>query len=94
MLSVYLTDRAIYEPRIGANDRGEPDYGPPVILKARWRLTRQQIILPDQRQIKIERTYYLPQEIREGDRLDGLIVQLVEPWRNLAGNVLGCKAVT
>lgn len=75
------------------NNRGEPEYGPPVTISCRRQIQTQEIISPDKQIIKAEYVYYVKDAVVPGDKLDGHLVQMVEEWTMLGGQTMGYKAV-
>lgn len=93
MLIKYLTSAAQHEPLASIDNRGEPTYGPPATIYCRRQVKTHEIISPDKQIIKAEYVYYVKDAVVPGDKLDGRLVQMVEEWTLIGGQLMGYKVV-
>jgi hypothetical protein len=93
MLNDYLNQEAQHAVQTGFDDRGQAIYAAPVVVACR----RQKKALTGYEKDAQKRTqqsvYYLINEVREGDKLDGYKVLSVNTWVELFGGTVGFKAV-
>lgn len=93
MLSGYLNQTAIYKPKTGTDDRGQPIYGEAVNIACRHQPKIQNILTNTAQTVQTQHVYYLTNHITEGGMLNGKIIMAVSEWVDLSGGIVGYKAV-
>lgn len=92
MLNTYLNQTASLCRSLGTDERGQTIYSAPVTVRCR-RQNKISLSITAQNQTAVTRqVYYLEDEIKTGDLLDGYIITAVAAMNSLGGNSIGYKA--
>lgn len=93
MLSAYLNQTAVFKACTGTDDRGQPVYGLPSVIKCRKQAKVQNVLTETGQSIRTQHVYYTKSQVSEGDLLDGKVIMGVSAWTGLNGEILGYMAV-
>ncbi|MDE5946336.1 MAG: hypothetical protein K2G63_03370 [Oscillospiraceae bacterium] len=93
MLEDYLNQSAELQHKTGTNQRGNPVFDD--ILTIQCRLQKKYTLIQklDGETISAGHICYLVDEVKTGDKINGLTVLAVNSMVNLNGEIIGYKAV-
>ena len=93
MLNDYLKQTAELQRQNGTNQRGQPVFSEIITIKCRLQQRHSLIKKSDSEIISAEHVCYLTDEVRTGDKINGLTVLAVNDMINLDGELVGYRAV-
>lgn len=93
MLNDYLNQTAELQRQTGTNQRGQPVFSECQEVQCRLQQRHSLIKKSDSEVISAEHVCYLADEVRTGDKINGLTVLAVNDMINLDGEIIGYKAV-
>lgn len=93
MLNDYFNQTAELQRQTGTNQRGQPVFSECQEVQCRLQQRHSLIKKSDSEVISAEHVCYLADEVRTGDKINGLTVLAVNDMINLDGEIIGYKAV-